>query len=201
MARDAAATLRRVFDNGRLLGQGFSRTHRLDLTLPDLTAMLPLLGAPCVAGGLRREPTTQASLSIRPPCAESRPAWCAYWRESLHGLVNGLSSSVWYSRVASPPGGSDTCVDLLHVDPWSPLRFQPVPEDLVPLLGEVAAMLRRLSPSAGVAFLGMAEGALHVRVDDPQRTDLGAVLTRTLARARPGLEVRDASSRSVLSPS
>ena len=49
--------------------------------------------------GFARVGDELASRSERPSC--DTPGACSYWREALHGLVSGLSSSVRYSRVSS----------------------------------------------------------------------------------------------------
>lgn len=199
-AEDREAVLRRVFDNSHTLGIGFRRFHRVDLTLTDLSRLLPLLGAPCPASGLERDPRARESRSARLSCAAPR---CDYWREALHGLVSGLSTSVYYSRVKSPAAGDPDCVDLLHVDARSEARLQPVSEAMRASLAPVIDSVARVSPGSTVELLGLAEGALYVqlhRVDATCGLDLFPFLRHGVERAIPGLEVRDAGPRSVLDP-
>lgn len=203
---DPEATLRRVFDNSHLLGVGFRNHYRVDLTLVDLAALLPQLGCPCTAEGLSRSLETQTARTSRSACAASatQGQLCAYWRECLHGLVSGLSTSVYSSRVASPQAGGDTCVDLLHVDAQSPHRYAPVPEAMRAPLEEAHAALARVAPTARIEFLGLVEGALHLRIDDTGPKcgmDTSLIVERVLRRALPDLQIRDASPRAVLEPS
>lgn len=195
---DPAAVLRRVFDNSHTLGLGFRRFHRVDLTLIDLSYLLPSLGAPCTQGSFQRDAAARESRTDRLPCSSPR---CAYWREALHGLTSGLATAVYYSRVESPEGGSTRCVDLLHVELQSDARYQPIPESMRASLVEAAEKMGRIAPGATVEYLGLMEGALHLCLHQPGPAcglDLNHSLLRTIERLIPGLVVHDASPRAVL---
>lgn len=211
-APDAALT--RVFENSRILGLGFRHTYRVDLTLVDLGELLPALGAPCHVGGFAPVPGEPACRSTSTPCqgcGDVPP--CDHWRESIHGLVAGLSSSVSYTRVASAAGGASSCSDLLHVDPQSPLRFTPLPAEMQPKIATIHRLIARIDPGVRVELLGLRDGVLHYRIHpappgsaencaSASRTcglDLGAVLLGALRRRFPTLRVADASPRAVFS--
>lgn len=212
-APDAALT--RVFENSRILGLGFRHTYRVDLTLVDLGEILPALGAPCHVGGFAPVPGEPACRSTATPCRASGdgPPPCDHWRESIHGLVAGLSSSVSYTRVASAVGGASSCSDLLHVAPQSPLRFTPLPAEMQPKLATIHRLIARIDPGVRVELLGLRDGVLHYRIHpappgsaencvSASRTcglDLGAVLLGALRRRFPTLRVADASPRAVFS--
>jgi hypothetical protein len=212
-SRDAEASLKRVFDNSRILGLGFCRYHGVDLTLIDLTTLLAELGAPCHAGGFRRADDEPACRSAASPCAAGATAgWCDHWRESLHGLIGGLSSSVHFTRLQSPAHGAASCVDLLHVHADTHKRFVPVGADVEVALDEVRAKVGRIDPGAKLEFFGLVEGALHFRVQASPRSapscgtegrgcglDLPTIVQKAVHRRFPGLAVRDASPRPVLS--
>lgn len=229
-ARDPDAASKQVFDYSRALGLGFRRYYRIDLTLVDLSDILPALGVPCHARGFARSETEPAWCSAGLACcAPPETALCAHWRESIHGLVGGISSGVCYSRIESPGTGGAGCVDLLHVDPQTPLRFGPIGADLQAGLDAVTALIHRINPSAKVEFFGMVDGALHYRLQasrgacgscadlpsadadlldlvglasDPRGgLDVGTVLTHSLRRRFPNLRLCDASPRPVLDAS
>ena len=164
-AQDADAALKAVFDNGRVLGLGFRRYYKVDLTMVDLGDLLPALGVPCHATGFVRAGDDAAWRSQRAPCTQApSPALCAHWRESILGLVGGISTAVRYTRCESPGTGGDACVDLLHIDPETPLRFSPVGEELQATLDAATRLVHRINPSAKLVFLGILEGALHYRL-------------------------------------
>lgn len=200
-AADPEAAQRRVFDNSFTLGRGFCSTYRVDLTLGDLTALLPRLGAPCVAE-LARVEGAPAARSARSPCAECGPAACAVWREALQGLVSGLSTTVYTSRVHS--GAADgRCADLLHLEAQSELRYAPIPPDLQPTLHRTLEKMGRIAPESRLEVLGLVEGVLHIRLHSPTSgcgLDQHHIARRLLERALPGLQVQDASPRAVLPP-
>lgn len=207
------AALKGVFENSRVLGLGFRRTYRVDLTLHDLAELLPAVGAPCHVGGFTAVEQEPACRSASTPCEAWRdvPQACDHWRESVQGLVSGLSSSVSCTRVASAAGGASSCSDLLHVDPQSPRRFMPVPPEMRQGLEAVQRLIARMDASVRVEFLGLREGVLHYRIHaggpgsaengpGARRAcglDVGAVLPGALRRRFPTLRVADASPRAV----
>ncbi len=197
-AADPDAVLRRVFDNSRTLGLGFRRFHRVDLTLVDVSELLPLLSAPCAQRGFQRSSTAIEARTDRSPCSAPR---CAYWREALHGLVSGLASAVYYSRVESLAGGSSRCVDLLHVEFQTEARYQGISESMQAPLVAAAEKVGRISPGASVTYLGLVDGELHFILHQPGSgcgLDLNHTLRRTIEKLLPGLVVHDASPRAVL---
>lgn len=197
LAGDADPSLRRVFDHSYRLGRSFSRWARADLTLVDLERLLPELGAPCLERGFTRAGDRRSSLARRPACGPEAP--CAWWREAIGGLVSGLSSSVRHTRVAAGEGG---CIDLLHVDHDDPARHAPVPEDLDRALSGAIAKIGRVVPGTTVEVLGLQEGALCVQVHAGASScafDVPTLALGVLRHALPGVVVRDATPRPVLS--
>lgn len=221
------AALKAVFDYSRALGLGFRRYYRVDLTLVDLADLLPALGVPCHGKGFVRSETQPAWCSAGSACcAPPDAALCAHWRESIHGLVGGISSGVCYTRIESPGTGGSTCVDLLHVDPQTPLRFGAIAADVQVALDAVTSLIHRINSSAKVEFFGMVDGALHYRLqasrgacgscadlpsadadlldlvglasDARGGLDVGTVLTHSLRRRFPNLRLCNASPRPVL---
>lgn len=214
MAADRAATLDAVFQHSLALGRGFRRYFGVDLTLPDLARLLPQAGAPCHEQGLHPigaaiGAATGAAIgeaparrSERVPCGAT-PAQCAIWREATHGLVSGVSSSVYFTRVASPLGDAASCADLIHLEAQSGARYQPMPDAVRRAVQDASSELARVVPGTRVEVLGVQEGALDVRVHCSGAScgiDLFAVLQRALARSTPALLIRDASAKPVLAP-
>lgn len=202
-ALDPTSTLRRVFDNSRILGIGFRRYHRAgDLTLRDLSELFPTLGAPCHPAGFERVEGESAWRSTRAPCASrNTPGLCDYWRESIQGLASGLSSTACYTRVESPAHGGQACVDLLHLDPASPLRFTPPRAEDQAALEAVGELVRHIDSGASLHVLGVSEGALHYRLESSKRGcgfDIHTVFERAVQRRLPNLTVCNASPRAVL---
>ena len=209
--QDPEVALRRVFENSRTLGSGFSRHYRVDLTLIDLAQLLPTLGAPCHRVGFVREDGEPVSRATCPPCslAPQTPGLCAFWREATAGLVSGLSSGCCYTRVASLAGGNEQCVDLLHLDAQTPARWDPIGPELQAAIDAARRLLARLDPQAEVSFLGLIEGELYYQLR-PSGThcsapaqgqaggfDPATVLTTSIRRRFPSLSLRDASPRAV----
>ena len=198
-AKDEDAVERRVFDNSLALGRSFRAFTRTDLTLVDLEALLPELGCPCTSEGLRRVPGELASRTRRDPCeGGATTGWCRYWRESLQGLVSGLSTSIRHSR-------AERCVDVLHVDAESPFRLMPVPLELQPMLDRIARRVSDFLPGARVEFLGLQEGSLCVRTHSPASPcaggpDIDSLVGDLLRRAAPDLPLRNATPRPVMHP-
>lgn len=202
---DREGLLRRVFDHSYGLGSSFRQFHRVDLTLVDLESILPTLGSPCMYPGFTRVEGRVTSRTERAPCGGqvAVPDLCTWWREAFLGLVSGLSTGVYASRVESPPS-SARCVDLLHVDARSPFRLAPVPDSLAPALDKAAQKLARISPGTRLEVLGMNDGALHVQLHRTSAgcgLDMDRMLLRTLERSLPGVPIRDATPRSVLTDS
>lgn len=198
MVRDLPETERAVFEVSLALGTSFCRWSRTDLTLTDLARLLPAIGAPCSAMGFARVGDELASRSERPAC--DTPGACTYWREALHGLVSGLSSSVRYSRVSSGPQAG-VCVDLLHVDAQSPHRLAPIPDEIRPTLEQIAEKVLRVVPGARVQWLGLREGALCFEAHQPSSgctLDIQPLILSSLRRALPDLPIQNATPRPVI---
>lgn len=211
---DAEAARKRVFENSRILGRGFSRYHGVDLTLVDVAGVLAGLGAPCHSLGVHRTADEPACRSERAPCALVGTSWCDHWRESTLGMVGGLSSTVYYTRVESPAAGGGACVDLLHTNPQTTKRFTPIAGELQLGLDAISRMIGCFDPGAKVQFFGLVEGTLHYRVEASPRSssstcgscetqgcsiDPAALAARALHHKFPGLCVADASPRPVIS--
>lgn len=211
--KDREAALKRTFENSQILGRGFSRYRAIDLTMVDLTAILPMLGAPCHLGGFGRAADEPACSSAAMPCALAGRGMCDHWRESIAGLVGGLSSTVYYTRVESAGHGAEVCSDLLHVQAETPKRFRPIPATILSELERIARQVHGIDPGAKVEFFGLMEGVLHYRVQPSPRSaascssgtavacgiDVGGLVAHALRRRLPALEVCDASPRPVLS--
>jgi len=229
-AADPAAALTRVFDNSRVLGLGFRRYYRIDLTLPDLADLLPAAGVPCHALGFHRDANEPAWRTARQPCtATPTSALCNHWRESIHGLIGGVSTGVYYSRLQSAGANDAGCADLLHVDAETRLRFSPIPADLELGLEPVRSLIHRVNPGAKLELLGLAEGALHYRLHSAKGAcgtcattpspdadlldlaglsattggglDVATVFAHAVKRRFPSLVLRDASARPVMDAS
>lgn len=206
LAPNPEEAARRVFDNSRLVGQGFRRFYGVDLTLNDLAELLPALGLPCHAGGFAKLDGDTARRAVRSPCADGRstPGCCAVWAEATLGLVGGLSTAVYLTRQQSPATGGDLCADLLHLDAQTPLRFEPVPESMQPALAEVTRSARRVDPGAKLEFLGLLDGALHFTLQAGADRGCGglsvhAAVSHALSRRLPDHRFVDATPRPVLS--
>lgn len=205
--RDPKLLHKSVFDNSRVLGLGFQRYYRLDLTLPDMAALLPTLGSPCHIGGFHRAEGEPAWQSRGQPCRNAGASQCSYWREATSGLVHGLSSTALYTRLESPGAGGEACVDLLHSLAQSPLRFRPIPALMLPGLQEISQLVLRINSNAKLEFLGITEGVLHYQLQAGHSPcgagglDLAVILKRSLNRRFPGLSTCDATGRPVLSES
>ena len=226
LAADRDATLRRLFDNSRILALGFARLRAVDLTLVDLADALPLLGSPCLVGGFERVGAELARATSAVPCPDGRDVagLCDAWRESVSGLVSGLSTQVRHTRLESLASGSSRCRDLLHVDAESSARFVPATDAMQTGLDEIARVVRCLDPDAKLVFHGTVEGVIHYRLKASVRAkdgcggcssaaltaasscgpcgslDLGVVVAHALRRRFPGLSFVETSPRPVLSP-
>lgn len=194
---------RRLFENGARLGEGYRRFHRLQVSLTDLPELLPELGVQCLQGTYEVAPKELRALRlIRPPCAARCEAkQCDAWREAIDGLVLGLTGTARHTRVASGGHGQGECIDVLHEDPESPLRWGELPADLLPALESVKRFVR-LFKGADVHFLGLSEGVLLYRLDSRDcgelRGNAREMVEQTLRKKLPHLDVRELSPRPVL---
>jgi hypothetical protein len=194
---DALEAARVTFDNSLMLGKGFRRHHG-PVPFVELGQALEALGGPCLRGRWRAHPREAAFVLERKPCGGSCEAVCDAWREALDGLVLGVSGEGRATRHRSGGHGDDACVDVVYLDPESPLRFGFIPEAMREGLDAVARFLNGLKGTR-VRFLGVAEGVLayELEVDGCGGTEaVTALLTRAVASRWPALRVRDVSPRS-----
>ena len=204
LERDGDAVIRAAFDNGLKLGEGFRRTYHLDLPLADLAALLPALGVPCLERDWRRVDGEAALLGERSGCEDggAHPRACEYWREAVEGLILGATGAVRHARHRSVGAGDGRCVDVLHVDPRSPLRFGAIEPAIAPSLAAAVAHVRALDSRAEITVLGQSEGVVYFTSNDGagRQLDGGAVFVRAMARRAPGVRLYELKARAVLAP-
>lgn len=202
-----AAAQRRVFDHSLQLGNGFRRFHDVALELDELPAALDQLaaiGAPCLHGTWTRADGDDALLLTRPGCPASAdgPNACDWWREAISGLVLGLTGGLRHTRHHSRGHGADRCVDVFHADPQSPLRFGPIPAEMLGPLAAVARSAAVVDSSCRVEFLGLSEDVLYY-----QQTTSGCgggnvrtqpLIERGVHRRFPQLSLCEVTPRPVL---
>jgi hypothetical protein len=197
---NSEALARKLYDNSYLLARSFSHYHRVDPTLRDLERMLPQLQSPCL-DGLHMEEAGRSLVTQRPPCPHANTHTCDEWREAIGGLVSGLCSMVYHTRLSSGAEG-EACRDLFHLDARTPVGYLPIPAHLEEPLQEFAAKVGRVTAGARFEALGMREGKLVYNLHAPTQgcaLDNHELVRRMLARTFPELPLVDASSRPVLS--
>lgn len=147
--------LRAVFKNSAKLGASFSSFLKVTLELGDIQALLNVVGnsIPC----LHRTQTHVAEGLVleRMPC-ESK--LCDFYRESIDGLVIGLSEEVTFARHRSGGHGDAVCRDALFIGRESTLRFGALPEDFFTALKPVFEKFQRLKLNLDVH--GLSEGTV-----------------------------------------
>lgn len=193
---------RRVFDNSLQLGQGFARTFKVELTLEQLRDALGSLGVPCLHGTVSECEGEEAFYLERGGCANAAlgPAACDFFREAISGLVLGITGGIRHARHESVGRGHARCLDLLHVDPESPLRFGAIPEELHSALERARRIARAFDSTIEVTFLGLSEGVLIYRIDrrgSQSNVSVTALVERTVRREHPALALMEISPRSV----
>ncbi|MBI2392334.1 MAG: hypothetical protein HYV09_22295 [Deltaproteobacteria bacterium] len=199
---DSPKIERRVFENCLALGEGFARFYGATLSLADLPGVLPELDSPCLDGVFAVPGADPALTLLREGCSSPHNGRvCSYWREAIQGLVLGVTGGVITARHESRGGGNERCVDVFHVDPLSPRRFGPIPDDARDALAAVHRLARAFDSSIDLDFLGINESVLHYRV---RRRDLAgdfsvsALVERSVRRLLPHLSVREVTDRAVL---
>lgn len=202
---DADAALRAAFDNSLRLGEGFRRYHRLDLPLADLADMLPQLGVPCLQRNWQHDPAQRAVIGTSPGCATGslHPQACALHREAIEGLILGATSAVRHARHRSVGAGDGGCVDVLHIDPRSPLRFGAVEPAVATIVDAAIRAAQALDSRVSITILGLSEGVLYYqskRGEDAGPLDPVRTFVRTMSRRLPTLQLREVSARPVLAP-
>lgn len=202
LANDPERLLRRVFDNSRRLGDSFRSYHRMDLGLADLAWLLPALGVPCVSKPWVRIERPRHLRSERSGCAlgANVAGACDFFREAVDGLILGLSGAVYHARHDSVGSGGERCVDVLYVQPQSPVRFGPIPPRIAERLPEVQRTLELFDSTAAVEFLGISERVLYYRlvsVGGSTNVRLTTVIEHAVQRRYPSLTTIDVSSRAV----
>lgn len=194
---------RRVFENSLRLGKGFARHHGGVVGLEELPGALGRLGVPCLRGAWRRAEDEPAEFLEREPCQPGATAiGCDYWREACDGLVLGLSGGIRHTRHASAGHGDARCLDVLYVDPESPLRFGLLPDELREALEPTRRLIQRFRGGGEVRFLGVSEGVLlyQLSADCAGKTVLRELVERCVRRRFPHLTPREMSPRGVLDP-
>ncbi len=193
---DALEAARVTFDNSLMLGKGFRR-HHAPVAFSELGATLDALEGPCLRGKWALHPREAAWVLERQPCGGCA-AVCDSWRESLDGLVLGLSGEGRATRHRSGGHGDSSCVDVVYLDPQSRLRFGFIPEEMREGLDAVEKFLGSLKGTR-VRCLGVSEGVLayELEVDGCGGTEaVTALLTRAVKARWPELALRDVSPRS-----
>ncbi len=204
LQEDRKGALRRVFDNSLRLGTSFARYHDHELSLEELPALLPQLGAPCLSCRYRPCETEPALFLEQSRCdaATLGAGACDWWKEAIEGLVLGVTGGIFYTRHASAGHGGGVCVGVLYIDPESPLRFGPIPEVMREALEGVRRTARTFHSSLDVEFLGMNEGVLFYRIRrrgcDETPLNAQSLVERGIHRRFPGVVLREVSERSVL---
>lgn len=193
---DALEASRKTFDNSLVLGQQFRRRQG-PVPFAALGATLASLSSECLRGAWKAHAREPAWVLERTPCSGCASV-CDAWREALDGLVLGLSGEGRATRHRSGGHGDATCVDVIYLDPESPLRFGFIPDAMREGLDAVSRFLNGLKGTR-VRFLGVSEGVLayELDVDGCGGTEaVTALLTRAVAARWPDLRVRDVSPRS-----
>ena len=193
---DALEAARATFDNSLMLGKGFRR-HHAPVAFSELGPTLDALKGPCLRGQWQPHPREAAWVLERKPCGACT-AVCNGWRESLDGLVLGLSGEGRATRHRSGGHGDDTCVDVVYLDPQSRLRFGFVPDAMQEGLDAVEKFIGSLKGTR-VRLLGVSEGVLSYELDVDGcggSEAVTALLTRAVKARWPALTVRDVSPRS-----
>ncbi len=193
---DSLEAARVSFDNSLMLGKGFRRHHQ-QIAFSELGAALDALEGACLRGHWQPHPRETAWVLERKPCGACS-AVCDGWRESLDGLVLGVSGEGRATRHRSGGHGDSSCVDVVYLDPQSRLRFGFIPEEMREGLDAVEKFLASLKGTR-VRFLGVSEGVLayELEVDGCGGTEaVTALLTRAVKARWPELALRDVSPRS-----
>ncbi|HET9958262.1 MAG TPA: hypothetical protein VFQ61_27395 [Polyangiaceae bacterium] len=200
---DAEGVLRRVFDNSERLGGSFRQYYTADLTVLDLTRILPALQVPCFAFAWTDQSDPPHYRGQRKGCASRalHGRTCDYFREAGQGLVLGLTSSVHHARHESLNCGDAECVDVLFVHAQSPARFGPIPAPIRLRLATLEQTVKMFDSSARLRWLGISERILYYTLEHAgcDNVDLNAVVARSIKRRCPQLGACNASPKSVLS--
>lgn len=204
-----AVALRRVFDNSRRLGDGFRRFHGAELTLAELPlalAQVAATAATCLRGSWTQAPDEDALVLERAGCPAGAggPRSCDWWREAVSGLVLGVTGGLRHARHCSVGHGADQCIDVFHVDPQSPRRYGPIPDDMRAQLSAVARSVAILDASCTVEFLGLSDDVLYYRL--PTAGCGGSVrgqplVERSVRRRFPRVSLCEVTPRPVLGDS
>ncbi len=194
---------RRLFENSAKLGDGFVRHFRRRIVLDDVPEILGSLGSPCMSGGTWTKIADDDAFRFeRPPCQQGCLAsTCDGWRESVDGLVIGLTGVLRHARIASAGHGQSKCVDIVYSNPESALRFGDLPDEIIPTLESIQRFVR-LFKGTDVRFLGISEGVLLYQLDTSGCGDLRGnareLIEDNLRKKLPQYQVRELSPRPVL---
>ncbi len=200
MARDPALTQRAVFENSKRLGRGLAAVLGRDVAVAELDSILAELGVECAKRACQPSADETGVMLHRRPCQAKGASWCDYWSEAIHGLVLGLTGGAFFSRHASAGHSERGCVDAVYLDPKSPLRFGPLPEELVGPLTNIIDRARVFNSSKAVRILGLCERTLFIEASGgTDGLDVVAMVTRDVNRVFPNYRVVDATPAAVLS--
>lgn len=201
LEQEPAPLLRRVFENSLRLGLGFTRHYGLELTLRDLQSALPQLGARCAVGVWTADDDEPALRLARRGCPfkDLGAAGCDYWGEAVNGLVLGLTGGIHHARHRSVGHGDDDCVDVVHVDPESALRFGTIPAEIAAELEAVSRLARTFSSDVTLTFHGLSERVVYYSQVGGHAggISVASLVDRALKRRLPHLTFREAGPRAV----
>jgi len=192
---------RKVFDNSLKLGTGFSHFFDREVPLGELPSLLSRMGVPCLHGAWSEAQGGGARVLERGGCPAAGAEACGWWREAISGLTLGVTGGVLHARHQSVGSGGARCVDVFYLDPESPLRFGPIPDEMGEGLAEVSRVARAFDSTVNVEFLGVSEGVLFYQIHQPGcggGVSVSSGVERGLRRKFPGLGLREVSPRPVL---
>lgn len=202
LAHDHEQAYYRVFDNSLRLGQSLVRFYRTPITLDTLARELPSLGTPCLQGASTRpSPDEPAFYVERRGCDGASRLVCGYYREAIEGLVLGATGGLRHARHESRSASAERCLDVIYLDPESPLRFGPIPPEIEPALTSAKRQARAFTSSCELSFLGLSEGVLYYEIKRHGCGDelsLAGLVERAVARKLAGVVCKEVSPRPVM---
>ncbi|MBW7874611.1 MAG: hypothetical protein H3C47_01330 [Candidatus Cloacimonetes bacterium] len=203
--------LNQLFLNSSQLGRGYQKHIGLSWEKEDFQNHLSSFAIPCFAGNWIVKPKAVALL--RTGCKTGQDFGsraCQYFRESIDGLVLGLSDEVGYARHHSVMSGDTTCKDVFfNEEPiptdamWrNPDRYAPASENMQVELDLLVHEFDRQKMK--LSFLGLLENALVYKMEPKEAVGCSAsvsffrnLLIQKIKQKFPHLTLRDASPISV----
>lgn len=159
----------KISEKSREFAQFLLKGHDEPFTPEDIVDFLNKTDIPCLSSGWKLLDDNSTFRRFRTHCPGTVCSHkCTYLRESVKGLVEGLSTNVKYSRHRSIGHGDKMCIDLIYNSDDSDQKFGIIPDEIDELIKPVGEKLEEYY--FRLITDGYSEGILYYRLINKKTT-------------------------------